>query len=176
MFGSGAVSFRSKDCGRSYQVFHHTEGLYDFKLNKMDGRWIMAFKDKPCGKQDPNCRESYKKGIYVTHDGGEHWQPILNYVREASWDKLLQYQMVPDERIIACHVKDGKSVVSYSDDLFNTTYVMREHAQGFFQTNFYIFVLSKIDALSDGFQLLISPAYLDKFIPQEIQLPIESLE
>ena len=104
LFGSSTVSFRSLDCGRTYEIFKHDDGLYDFKLNKMDHKWIMAFKDKPCGKKDTNCRESYKKGMYVTRDGGDTWKPVLNYVREASWDKLLQYQMVPDERIIACHI------------------------------------------------------------------------
>lgn len=57
----------------------------------MDDKWIMAFKDKPCGKLDQNCKEFYKKSIYVTRDGGKTWKSVLNYVREASWDKLLQY-------------------------------------------------------------------------------------
>jgi hypothetical protein len=44
-------------------MFKHDEELYDFKLNKMDDKWIMAFKDKPCMKGDPDCREYYKKSV-----------------------------------------------------------------------------------------------------------------
>lgn len=40
--------------------------------------------------------------------------------------------MVPDERIIACHISNGVSVVSYSDDYFKSTVVMKENAQGYF--------------------------------------------
>lgn len=40
--------------------------------------------------------------------------------------------MVPDQRIIVCHMKDGKSVVSYSDDYFKTTEIISEEAIGFF--------------------------------------------
>lgn len=29
----------------------------------MDDKWIMAFKDKPCGKLDINCKEYYKKSV-----------------------------------------------------------------------------------------------------------------
>jgi hypothetical protein len=52
LFGSKDISIRSRDCGRTYDSFDHDDGLYDFKLNKMDDKWIMAFKDKPCGKLD----------------------------------------------------------------------------------------------------------------------------
>jgi hypothetical protein len=89
LFGGGTTSFRSRDCGRTYESLKHDEGLYDFKLNKMDHKWIMAFRDKPCGLKDPNCREYYKKAVYVTRNGGDTWVLALNYVREASWDKLL---------------------------------------------------------------------------------------
>jgi hypothetical protein len=61
VFGSKTVSFRSRDCGKNWEAFKHEDGLYDFKLNKMDDKWIMAFKDKPCVKKDVNCRETYKK-------------------------------------------------------------------------------------------------------------------
>lgn len=51
----------------------------------MDTQWIMAFKDKPCGKNDINCKDYYKKSIYITENGGETWRSALNYVRDASW-------------------------------------------------------------------------------------------
>lgn len=47
-------------------------------------------------------------------------------------DKLLQYQLIPDQRIIVCHMKDGKSVISYSDDYFQTMETMQANALGFF--------------------------------------------
>ncbi|CAD8167582.1 unnamed protein product [Paramecium pentaurelia] len=171
-FGSNGISYKSKNCGRTYTRFSHSEDLYDFKLNKMDPQWIMAFKDKPCGKNDNNCKDFYKKSIYVTEDGGETWKSALNYVRDAAWDKLLQYQLIPDQRIIVCHMKEGKSVISYSDDYFTTIQTMQENALGFFQTSHYIFVLTTGEDGETGYELLIAPAYLDKFQPQPVQLPI----
>lgn len=55
----------SKDCGRSYSMFSHEKELYDFKLNKMDSKWIMGFKDMVCNRSDMNCREYYKKSVYL---------------------------------------------------------------------------------------------------------------
>ena len=40
--------------------------------------------------------------------------------------------MVPDERILVCHMVDGKSVISYSDDYFETKQLMKENAFGYF--------------------------------------------
>jgi photosystem II stability/assembly factor-like uncharacterized protein len=86
LFGTNGTSYKSLNCGRSYSKFHHDTALYDFKLNKMDQKWIMAFKDRTCNtKKDPNCKEFYKKSIYVTKDGGETWMGVLDYVREAAW-------------------------------------------------------------------------------------------
>ena len=56
----------------------------------------MAFRDKPCGKNDVNCKDYYKKSIYISENAGDTWKSALNYVRDASWDKLLQYQLIPD--------------------------------------------------------------------------------
>ena len=55
----------------------------------MDPSWIMAFRDKPCAKNDVNCKDYYKKSIYISENAGDTWKSALNYVRDASWDKLL---------------------------------------------------------------------------------------
>jgi hypothetical protein len=44
----------------------------------------------------------------VTENGGEVWKLILEKVKDASWDKLLHYELVPDNRIIAAHLLGGK--------------------------------------------------------------------
>jgi photosystem II stability/assembly factor-like uncharacterized protein len=86
LFGTNGTSFKSSNCGRSYNTFKHDSALYDFKLNKMDHKWIMAFKDRNCNtKKDSNCKEYYKKTIYASKDGGETWMTVLDYVREAAW-------------------------------------------------------------------------------------------
>lgn len=35
-FGANGISYKSKNCGRTYTRFTHSDDLYDFKLNKMD--------------------------------------------------------------------------------------------------------------------------------------------
>jgi hypothetical protein len=67
----------------------------------------------------------------------------LEKVREASWDKLVHYEIVPDERIITTHLLEngyilkfiikllGKQVVSYSDDFYATFHIIAEDAFGF---------------------------------------------
>jgi hypothetical protein len=37
-------------------------------------------------------------------DSGTTWRNILPRVREASWDKLLQYLLVPDGRIVVSYL------------------------------------------------------------------------
>ena len=60
-------------------------------------------------------------------------------------------------------MKEGKSVISYSDDYFATIQTMQDNALGFFQTSHYIFVLTTGEDGENGYELLIAPAYLDKF-------------
>lgn len=47
--------------------------------------------------------------MFVTLDGGTSWKQILSYVRDANWDKMIHYELIPDNRIIATHLdKNGK--------------------------------------------------------------------
>jgi hypothetical protein len=43
----------------------------------------------------------------VTRDSGATWKVVMSRVREASWDKLLQYVMVPDNRIVVSYLADN---------------------------------------------------------------------
>lgn len=48
-----------------YHKLEHSAEFYDFKLNKMSEKWLMAFKDIKCSDvDDVNCRESYKKAVW----------------------------------------------------------------------------------------------------------------
>jgi hypothetical protein len=95
-------------------------------------------------------------------------------VRDASWDKLLQYLLVPDGRIIASHIaENGSYVVTYSDDYFVTHQVIRWFAFGYYQTPVYLFLLVKADAQSEGYDLEIAPSFSDTYHPTEIILPLD---
>lgn len=99
----------------------------------------------------------------------------MEYVRDASWDKLLQYTQVPDERIVACHLKSENSVISYSDDQFNTTHTIFLNGWGYFQTPHYMFILSRERSEEKGYTLMHSQAVLDEFKSSPIELPLEQL-
>ena len=42
--------------------------------------------------------------MLLSKDGGSTWSTILNGVKEANWDKLVHYEIVPDERLITAHI------------------------------------------------------------------------
>jgi hypothetical protein len=78
---------------------------------------------------------------------------ILEHVKDAAWDKLLHYELVPDTRIVAAHLLNGKQVVSYSDDLYVHHRVVSAEAFGFHQTYRYLFLLVRPDEYSQGYDL-----------------------
>lgn len=86
--------------------------MYGYRLNKMDKDQIIAFQEKNCNKTvDKLCKDQYKREMYVTLDGGINWKLILSYVRDANWDKMIHYELIPDTRIIATHLdKNGKQI------------------------------------------------------------------
>lgn len=99
---------------------------------------------------------------------------VLKRVREASWDKLLQYQMVPDNRIVVSYLaENGSYAVGYSDDYFKSTNIIRWHAFGYYQTPVYLFLLVRADPDSEGYDLEIAPSFSDTYRPREIVLPLD---
>ena len=44
-------------------MLKHDPEFYDFKMNKMSDKWLLAFKDVTCDKKDINCKESYKRTV-----------------------------------------------------------------------------------------------------------------
>ena len=54
----GEKSFRSENCGEDF-VTINTEGLSNFKLNKMNPKHILAFRRIKCEPKDIDCRDSY---------------------------------------------------------------------------------------------------------------------
>lgn len=50
----------------------------------------------------------------------------------ATWDKLIDSDLIPDERIVSCHLESNKSRVSYSDDYYNSYHVIHNNGTGFF--------------------------------------------
>lgn len=58
--GDEDISFVSKNCGKNYTVLHHDRGMHEFKLNSLESRVLMAFKDSRC-KNGTLCKEKYKK-------------------------------------------------------------------------------------------------------------------
>ncbi|KAM3138353.1 hypothetical protein pb186bvf_009629 [Paramecium bursaria] len=169
----GTPSFQTTDCGKTYRLFNDNK-LFGYKFNKMDKNQILAFQDKKCDRTLKNCKELYKKSLLVTLDGGLSWLNALENVRDAAWDKLVHYEMVPDSRIIVTHIDDeGELRVSYSDDFFKTTRPIEKDAFGFYQTQTYLFILVRPDPYSVGYDLKMSPHLGDTYFPQEIILPLD---
>ncbi|CAD8138729.1 unnamed protein product [Paramecium octaurelia] len=166
-------SFISQDCGRTYRTFNDNR-LYGFRFNKLNKDQILAFQEKKCNKTDKSCKEQYKRELWVTNNGGQIWQPVLDHVRDAAWDKLIHYEMVPDMRIIVSHVDNqGELKVSYSDDFFKTIKQIEKDCFGFYQTPTYLFLLVRPDQYSVGYDLKMSPHLGETYFPQEIVLPID---
>jgi hypothetical protein len=46
--------------------------------------------------------------MYISLNGGDTWKMILERVKDAAWDKLLHYELVPDTRIVTAHISRGK--------------------------------------------------------------------
>ena len=112
LVGQGGHSFRTEDCGRTFTAFNHSKKMYGYRLNKMNKDQILAFQERSCNKSsDKLCRDQYKRDMYVTLDGGVSWKLILSYVRDASWDKMIHYELVPDTRIIATHLEKNGTVL-----------------------------------------------------------------
>lgn len=87
--------------------FNHQPKMFAFKFNKMNYDLIIALQDKPCKKGELGCKEQYKRQLFLTENGGGNWRLILDKVKDATWDKLLHYELVPDERILAAHFSNG---------------------------------------------------------------------
>ena len=104
----GEKSFRSDNCGEDF-VTINTEGLNNFKLNKMNPKHILAFRRIKCEPKDIDCRDSYDQELHISLDGGLTWVKSFSYVREASWDKKIEDLDVPDDRVVICLSVDGQS-------------------------------------------------------------------
>mmetsp|Transcript_113542 Transcript_113542/g.159208 ORF Transcript_113542/g.159208 Transcript_113542/m.159208 type:complete len:117 (+) Transcript_113542:492-842(+) len=107
-------------------MFKHDSDFQDFKLNRMDAKYLLAHKPAPCtNKFDDECEEEERK-LFVSKDFGQNWEKILDNVYDASWDKLIHYELVPDYRIVAHHRiyysggDNDVKMVSYSDDLYKS--------------------------------------------------------
>lgn len=50
----------------------------------------------------------------------------------ATWDKLIDSELIPDERIIACHLEYNKSRVTFSDDYYKSYKIIHNNGTGFF--------------------------------------------
>jgi hypothetical protein len=99
---------------------------------------------------------------------------VLERVREAAWDKLVHYEMVPDTRVIATHLlSNGSQVVTYSDDFYSTSKVISHDAFGFHQSQSHLFLLVRPDQWSQGYDMDIQTAFTDVSNPVEVVLPLE---
>ncbi|KAM3137134.1 vacuolar protein sorting/targeting protein PEP1 [Paramecium bursaria] len=164
LFARNGNGIRSEDCGFHYQQFSYPKEIVDFKLNSMDDEWILGL--MKCHL----CKAPYSKTIYVTNDGGDSWREILTNVSMAVWDKLIDSDFIADNRIVAAYLDDNKPAVAYSDDYFQTKRVIMFNGTGFFQTSFYMFIVTKQE---DGFQLFVAPAFLDMAEVRPVALPFE---
>jgi hypothetical protein len=126
IFGRNGTGIRSEDCGHHYTWFKFDAKLQDFKLNSMDDEWILAFSE--CNR----CKSPFNRDLHSSTDGGKTWKWILSDVMMAAWDKLIDSELIPDERIVACHLEANKSRVIYSDDFFNSEGMIHANGTGFF--------------------------------------------
>lgn len=68
----------------------------------MNDSYILGTIPKDCAKLDDECDED-EKTLIVSTDQGKTWKGILDNVQDATWDKLVHYEIVPDFRILANH-------------------------------------------------------------------------
>lgn len=92
----------------------------------MDDEWILAF------SQCDRCKSPFNQDLHKSTDGGKTWTWILSDVMMATWDKLIDSELIPDERIVACNLEANKSRVIYSDDFFTTQHIIHANGTGFF--------------------------------------------
>ena len=100
----------------------------------MNASQLIAFKNRRCNStDDPLCKDKYKKDLYISENFGEYWYLGTIRVRDASWDKLLESPVIPDNRIVAAHLADnGSTLVSYSDDFYRSKVPVRWNTHGFY--------------------------------------------
>ncbi|CAD8127468.1 unnamed protein product [Paramecium sonneborni] len=164
VFGKNGTGIRSEDCGQHYTWFTFPINLTDFKLNSMDDEWMLAYSN--CER----CHPPFNKDIHKSNDGGKTWKWILSSAMMASWDKLIDSELIPDERIVACHLENNQSRVTYSDDYYNSYKIIHNNGTGFFQTQFHMFVISK---LSSTYKLHVAPAFYDYAQMINISIPFD---
>jgi len=62
-------SYVTHDCGKSYKSFNDNK-LFGFRFNKMTKDQILAFSEKKCNNTEKSCRETYKRQLWATTNGG----------------------------------------------------------------------------------------------------------
>ncbi|CAD8113365.1 unnamed protein product [Paramecium primaurelia] len=164
IFGKNGTGIRSEDCGSHYTWFTFPSSFSDFKLNSMDDEWMLAFSN--CER----CHPPFNKEVHKSNDGGKTWQWILSSAMMASWDKLIDSELIPDERIVACHLEYNQSRVTYSDDYYNSYKIIHNNGTGFFQTQFHMFVISKFQS---AYRLHVAPAFYDYAQMINISIPFD---
>ncbi|CAK90127.1 unnamed protein product (macronuclear) [Paramecium tetraurelia] len=170
ILGDVDTSYVTQNCGKTYQKFKHEKTLHDFRLNPLEAHSLMAFKEFRCNATTDNlCKEKYKKQYEIFI---EFQIVLLNRTKDAIWDKLIELPEIPDSRIVASYLSDqGHVQVSYSDDYFKTTQLLRNNSYGFYQTKEYLFILIDADPFSKGYDLEVIKQ--GSLTPVELVLPIE---
>lgn len=67
LFGNKGRSFVATNCGLKINMFKHEEEFHDFKLNRMDEKYLMALKFTQCSPIDSECEED-ERSLYYTSD------------------------------------------------------------------------------------------------------------
>lgn len=59
--GKEGSSFKTDTCGMHFQAITHHAKLKNFKLNKMNARWLFAMEERNCQRGDRLCKDKYRK-------------------------------------------------------------------------------------------------------------------
>ncbi|CAD8114785.1 unnamed protein product [Paramecium sonneborni] len=173
LFGQqGQKSYRTNDCGENFEEIN-IDGFYGFRLNKMSWKWMLAFKKQQCDHFDMDCREPYNNQLFYSEDGAKTWLPSFKNCREASWDKVIEDIAVPDERSIVLFSYENQTQLIYSDD-FTNYHTLMVGAQGYYQTQKYLFVLTSSN--NGGYELHYGHSKLEEFQEKLVELPLQILK
>lgn len=82
--GSTGINWVTEDCGANIKALNAGKKIYEFMYHPSNRNWALAASWTTCAEfGDEPCR-IYKE-LYYTHNLGEDWNFMTNYVFDFEW-------------------------------------------------------------------------------------------